>query len=72
MFSLEEFRTGRQALWFTDAQELPACCWSCVYLLYGDGDGCLCDCAQFYFCGYTWPDKLTDVVPPCLAEQPLC
>ncbi len=67
-FPLEDFRAGRQALWFSDGEELPAYCWECVYLLSGEGEGRMCDCAQFYFCAYSWPDKLTDIVPPCLRE----
>lgn len=68
MFSLEDFRIGQLALSFADADELPHCCLACIYLLYGETDVCFCDSAYFYYCGYSWPDKLTQTVPPCLKD----
>jgi hypothetical protein len=67
MISLEDFRTGKFCLPFSCADEIPECCFACVYLLYGETDVSMGDAPYFYFCGYTWPDKLTQTIPPCLA-----
>ena len=48
--------------------ELPECCFTCVYLLYDARGACLCDSGSSYFCAYAWPDKLTHTVPPCLKD----
>jgi hypothetical protein len=29
---------------------------------------CFCDAPFYYYCGYSWPDKLTQVVPACLQD----
>jgi hypothetical protein len=68
MFILDEFRAGQFSVPFCCGDELPECCFRCVYLLYDGTDACLCDSQFIYFCGYTWPDKLTDTVPPCLLD----
>jgi hypothetical protein len=52
---------------FSCGDELPECCFACVYLLSHETDACLCD-SQLYFCAYSWPDKLTQTVPPCLLD----
>jgi hypothetical protein len=52
---------------FSCGDELPECCFACVYLLSHETDACLCD-SGLYFCGYSWPDKLTQTVPPCLLD----
>jgi hypothetical protein len=66
MINPDEFRTGQFSVSFCCGDEIPECCFSCVYLLYEETDACLCDSQFSYFCGYAWPDKLTDTVPPCL------
>lgn len=69
MVKLDEFRTGQYSVPFGCADELPDCCFACVYLIYDDQEtgACLCDSPSFYFCAYSWPDKLTQTVPPCLS-----
>ncbi len=69
MFILAEFRAGQYSLPFSCAEVLPACCFACVYLLASEHDACLCSDACNYFCAYSWPDKLTDTVPPCLQDR---
>ena len=69
MINLHEFRAGLYSVPFSCGDELPECCFACVYLLSDATDACLCD-SQFYFCGYSWPDKLTQTVPPCLLDPP--
>lgn len=66
MFSLEEFRAGRFGLPFSCADELPECCCRCVYLVHEESTVCFCDTPFYYYCAYSRPDKLTEVVPPCL------
>ncbi len=69
MFRLEEFRAGQYGLPFSCRDELPDCCWACIYLLYDEGDrACFCDKPSFYYCGYTWPDKITQTIPVCLQQ----
>jgi len=36
--------------------------------LYDETDACLCDSGFYYFCGYSWPDRLTEAEPPCLQD----
>jgi hypothetical protein len=69
MFNLEAFRAGQCGLPFSSADELPDCCLTCVYLLYEEHTVCFCE-AFYYYCGYSWPDKLTQVIPPCLETVP--
>ncbi|MDP3181450.1 MAG: hypothetical protein Q8M54_01375, partial [Desulfobaccales bacterium] len=64
--NLEEFRVGQYGLPFSGADELPACCFNCVYLCHEESTVCFCDSPFYYYCCYSWPDKLTDTVPPCL------
>ncbi len=68
MINLHEFRAGQYSVPFSCGDELPECCFACVYLLYDETDACLCDSRFNYFCGYAWPDKLTQTVPPCLQD----
>lgn len=73
MFILAEFRAGQYGVPFSDADELPAGCFRCVYLLHEESPVCFCDAPFYYYCGYAWPDKLTQTAPPCLeakAEEP--
>jgi hypothetical protein len=67
MINLHEFRAGQYSVPFSCGDELPECCFACVYLLSDATNACLCG-SQFYFCGYSWPDKLTQTVPPCLLD----
>jgi len=43
MINLQEFRTGQYSVHFSCGDELPECCFACVYLLYDETDACLCD-----------------------------
>jgi len=62
---LDNFRAGAYSLPAADADELPDCCFRCVYLQVKGFSVSLSD-TFYYFCAYNWPDKLTDTVPPCL------
>jgi hypothetical protein len=66
VISLEEFRTGAYSLPAGDLDEDLSLCFSCFYLSYKEfslGDG-----LYYYFCSYSWPDKMTSTTPPCLAD----
>jgi hypothetical protein len=67
MINLHEFRARQYSVPLSCGDELPECCFACVYLLSDETDACLCD-SGYYFCGYSWPDKLTQTVPPCLLD----
>ena len=67
MINLDEFRAGLYSVPLSCGDELPESCFACVYLLSQETDACLCD-SGFYFCAYSWPDKLTQTVPPCLLD----
>jgi hypothetical protein len=69
MFNLDEFRAGLYGMPFSCVEELPEMCFSCVYLCHEGSAGCFCDSPFYYFCAYSWPDKLTRTVPPCLNES---
>jgi hypothetical protein len=69
MVNLHEFRAGQYRVPFACGDELPECCLACVYLRYDETDACLCGSRFSYFCGYSWPDKLTHTVPPCLQDR---
>jgi hypothetical protein len=68
MVNLHEFRAGQYSVHGSCGDELPDCCFACVYLLYDETSACLCDSRYAYFCAYAWPDKLTHTVPPCLLD----
>jgi hypothetical protein len=68
MVKLDEFRAGRYGIFLSCADELPAVCFTCVYLCHEESSGCLCGSPFYYFCAYNWPDKLTQTAPPCLGE----
>lgn len=65
MLDLGEFRAGGYTVPSSSGDELPECCFSCVYLLTDEASVCLCE-SFYYFCAYSWPDKLTHTIPPCL------
>lgn len=69
MFILEEFRTGQYGIPFSQADAMPAFCFSCIYLRAEESAVCFCDAPFYYYCGYSWADKLTRTVPPCLQES---
>ena len=69
MFNLDDFRAGQYGMSSSCGDELPAVCFSCVYLCHSESAGCWCD-SFYYFCAYTWPDKLTQTEPPCLGSAP--
>jgi hypothetical protein len=39
MVNLHEFRAGQYSVPFSCGDELPECCFACVYLLYDERDG---------------------------------
>jgi len=69
LFTLAEFRAGKFSLPSSEADELPPCCSACLYLLAEEAGLCFCDSPFYYLCAYSWPDKLTQTVPPCLKES---
>ena len=69
MIQADDFRLGDLSIPSTDADDLPVCCFRCVYLLHKEFSVNVGDGLFYYFCAYNWPDKLTDAVPPCLTEQ---
>ncbi|MBW1991181.1 MAG: hypothetical protein JRI59_03455 [Deltaproteobacteria bacterium] len=66
MLRTDDFRRGDVSLPSLDADDLPECCWRCVYLMTKDFSVNYADSLFYYCCAYNWPDKLTDVPPPCL------
>jgi hypothetical protein len=68
MFTLHEFRAGQYSVPLCCGDEIPECCFTCVYLLSNETGGSICCDSVHYFCGYSWPDKLTQTVPPCLSD----
>lgn len=63
MPSLDEFRTGQVSLPAEDADDLPVCCRSCMYLYakefsVGEGVAYLC-------CGYFLAERTGEAAPPC-------
>lgn len=66
-FDLAEFRAGMYSVPSSSADELPPSCFNCIYLVSDEATVCFCD-SFYYFCAYSWPDKLTDTQPPCLKE----
>ncbi len=69
MINVAEFRTGALSIPGTDGEDIPACCFRCVYLLTKEFSVNPNDDLFYYFCAYNWPDKITDTVPPCLEKQ---
>lgn len=65
---MDEFRSGQCGLPFACADDLPDCCRACVYLIYEESTVCFCDAPFYYYCSYSYPDKITRTVPPCLKE----
>ncbi len=67
MILLHEFRAGQVSVPFGLADELPPCCFQCPYLMAEENPVCYCEQPFYYYCIYSWPDRLTQVTPPCLA-----
>jgi hypothetical protein len=65
--NLDEFRAGSYSLPGSDGDDLPDCCFRCVYLQVKGFSVFLSD-TFYYFCAYNWPGRLTQTVPPCLEE----
>jgi hypothetical protein len=68
MVDLEEFRAGRFGVAFSCMDELPECCFRCWYLVHEESQVCFCEAPFYYYCCYSWPDKLTQTIPPCLTR----
>ncbi|MDD2903425.1 MAG: hypothetical protein PHU44_13430 [Syntrophales bacterium] len=68
MPDLAAFRAGEFSLPYASKDELPPECFTCVYLLIEEGTVCFCE-SFYYYCAYSWPDKLTRTVPPCLQDS---
>ncbi len=66
MLNLEEFRGGSFGVPFSCADELPECCSRCWFLAYEESQVCHCEAPFYYYCCYSWPEKLNQAVPPCL------
>jgi hypothetical protein len=69
MFILDEFRAGIYGVPFSLADDLPPACFRCVYLMAEENPVCYCEKPFYYYCCYSWPDKLTDATPLCLEED---
>lgn len=69
MITPEEFRSGQHSIPFHMHDELPECCGRCFYLVYEEFTVCFVNDPFYYHCAYSWPGRLTDVVPPCLQEE---
>ncbi|MEJ5328661.1 MAG: hypothetical protein WHT07_00725 [Desulfobaccales bacterium] len=62
----EDFRRLSVSLSEVDLDEVPELCFACPYLASKWFSSGSADQAYF-FCAYTWPDRLSDALPPCLA-----
>lgn len=67
MLSPAEFRTGQHSIPFHMQDELPDCCGRCPYLIYEEFSVCFIDDPFYFHCAYSWPTRINDQVPPCLA-----
>ncbi len=68
MENINDFRAGAYSMPGGDADELPDCCFRCVYLQAKEFSVSHGD-SFYYFCAYSWPDKLTQTEPPCLKDE---
>lgn len=63
MLSLAEFRTGLVSLPLTEADEVPACCFTCLYLQskeFSTSEG-----AAYLYCSYNNASWNSPADPPC-------
>ena len=67
MVNVEDFRAGTFGVSFSCMDELPECCFRCWHLIHEESQVCFCEAPFYYYCCYSWPDKLTQTIPPCLA-----
>jgi hypothetical protein len=67
MFDAAAFRAGEFSVPYASKEELPPCCFDCVYLHVEETTVCFCE-SFYYVCASSWPDKLTHTVPPCLQD----
>lgn len=70
MLDLAAFRSGEFSVPYASKDELPHCCFTCVYLQVDETTVCFC-ASFYYYCAYGWPDILTNSVPPCLSASQL-
>ena len=69
MIDPAHFRSGQHGIPFACREELPPCCFICPYLVYEEFSVCFIQDPFYYYCAYSWPDKLTEVTPPCLSQK---
>ncbi len=62
----DDFRRLGVSLPEVDLDEVPEICFACPYLAGKWFSGGSANQA-YLFCAYTWPDRLTEALPPCLA-----
>ena len=67
-FDLAAFRAGECGLPYASKDELPPECFTCANLLLEEGTVCFCE-TFYYYCAYSWPDKQTLALPPCLEDS---
>ena len=66
MITLEEFLTGQLSLPATEADDLPSCCFTCVYLSYKEFSANPGDGLFYYYCCYSLSEGTNPTVPVCL------
>ncbi len=70
MVNLEIFRTGQVSIPAPDADDVPSCCFDCVYLQHKDFSVSSGGDLFYYYCSFCLPDKLTQTPPRCLENGP--
>ena len=69
MIPADDFRTGLLSIPHIDGDDLPSCCFRCVYLVTKEFSVSYQDGAFYYHCAYSLPDRLNQSVPPCLTPS---
>ena len=69
MITLEEFLTGQLSLPATEADDLPSCCFTCVYLSYKEFSANPGDGLFYYFCSYNLAERINETQPACFEVQ---
>lgn len=67
MIRLDEFRAGGLSIPSIDGDDLPSCCFACPYLSH-KGFSTAADDIFYYCCVYSWPEKISQTIPPCLQD----
>jgi hypothetical protein len=67
MINLDEFRAGGLSIPSIDGDDLPSGCFRCSYLSH-KGFSTAGDDIFYYCCAYSWPDKISPTIPPCLQD----